>query len=204
MLRNVASVLLLAGVCVLLAACGDRPKIARLPPEAVVLAFGDSLTFGTGANEASSYPSQLERLIGRRVVRAGVPGEVSSAGLARLPQLLEEHHPELVILIHGGNDFLRRLAKNQAAGNLRAMVKLARDKGIAVVIVGVPEPGLLVSTVGFYADIAEELHLPYEGGILSTVLRNNALKSDLVHPNAEGYRKVAEALAQLLKEAGAI
>jgi len=203
MLRSGASVLFLAA-CVLLAACGDRPKIARLSLDAVVLAFGDSLTFGTGASEAASYPSQLERLIGRTVVRAGVPGEVSSAGLARLPQVLEEHHPELLILIHGGNDFLRKLDRNQAVGNLRAMVKLARDKGIAIVVVGVPEPGLLVSTAAFYADIAEEFRLPYEGGILSTVLRDNALKSDLLHPNAEGYRKIAEALAQLLKEAGAI
>jgi lysophospholipase L1-like esterase len=84
------------------------------------------------------------------------------------------------------------------------MVKTARDKGIPVVLVGVPEPGLLVSTAGFYADIADEFHIPYESGILSTVLRDNALKSDLVHPNAEGYKKIAEALALLLKDAGAI
>jgi lysophospholipase L1-like esterase len=203
-LRHAARLLVLAVACALVSACADRPKVARLPPDAVVLAFGDSLTFGTGASEAASYPSQLERLIGRKVVRAGVPGEVSATGLARLPQVLEEHHPELLILVHGGNDLLRKLDKAQAAGNLRSMVKLARDKGIAVVVVGVPEPGLLVSTAGFYADIAEEFNLPYEGGILSKVLRDNALKSDLIHPNAEGYKKIAEALAQLLKETGAI
>jgi acyl-CoA thioesterase I len=191
-------------LCIAVAACGDSAKLSRLPPDAVVLAFGDSLTYGTGADEAFSYPHQLESLIGRKVVKAGIPGEVSAAGLERLPAVLDEHQPRLLILTHGGNDFLRKLDRAQAAANLRAMVKLAKDRGIDVVLLAVPEPGLIISAPAFYEEVAVEFRVPFEAGILPTVLGDRALKADLVHPNAEGYRRIAQAVAALLKKAGAV
>ena len=188
----------------LLTACGGQPKLAPLGPDAVVLAFGDSLTFGIGANAGESYPARLEALIGRKVVSAGVPGEVSAEGLARLPSALAETKPQLVILCHGGNDLLRKLDEAQAANNVRAMVRLARAQGAQVVLIGVPKPGLLPSPAGFYGDIAKELRLPYEETALKKILTDNGLKSDLVHPNAAGYARLAEAIAALLKKTGAV
>ena len=188
-----------------LAACGgNTAKLSRLPADAVVLAFGDSLTFGTGARTEDSYPAVLERLIGRKIWSAGVPGEVSAAGLARLPSALEYYDPKLLILCHGGNDFLRKLGDAQAADNLRAMIRLARARGIEVVLIGVPKPGLLPSPPDFYADIAREFGLPYEDAALKTILRDNELKSDIAHPNAKGYAKLAQAVASLLQKSGAL
>jgi lysophospholipase L1-like esterase len=196
---------LLALVVSLTAACGERPPpLPRLATNEVVLAFGDSLTHGTGAAQSESYPAVLERLVGRKVVAAGVPGEVSEAGLARLPGALEQVQPRLLILCHGGNDFLRKLPEGQAAANVRAMVRLARDKGVDVVLVGVPKLGLTGSPAAFYADIAREFRIPYEGGALKAVLTDNALKSDWVHPNAQGYARIAAAVADLLKQAKAL
>jgi acyl-CoA thioesterase-1 len=189
----------------LLTACGSAtPPLPPLDPSAVVLAFGDSLTFGTGASPGESYPAQLERLIGRKVVAQGVPGEVSAQGLARLPGVLEATAPRLLVLCHGGNDLLRKLPESEAAANVRAMVRLAREKGIAVVLIGVPRPGISPSPAAFYAAIAEEFAVPYEGSILKTVLTDNELKSDWIHPNAKGYARVAEAVAGLLKNAKAL
>jgi acyl-CoA thioesterase-1 len=187
-----------------LAACGKSAQLAPLAPDAVVLAFGDSLTHGTGANAAQSYPAQLEGLIGRRVVRAGVPGEVSAAALARLPGALEMHAPKLLILCIGGNDFLRNLSKAAAARNVREMVRLARERGVDVVLVGTPEKGITVTPPNFYAEIAETFGIPYEGKVVGEVLRDSALKSDPIHPNAQGYRLIAERIAALLRAAGAV
>jgi acyl-CoA thioesterase-1 len=188
-----------------LAACADPPaKLARLPADAVVLAFGDSLTFGTGAAEQESYPVQLEALIGRRVVGAGIPGEVTAQALARLPAALDEHAPRLLLLCIGGNDFLRRLGNGQAEQNVHAMVKLAKSRGVDVVLIGTPEPGLVVSPPGFYARIAKEFRVPYEEGVITEVLKDAGLKSDQVHPNAKGYRIIAERLAADLRKSGAI
>jgi acyl-CoA thioesterase-1 len=186
------------------AACSDSPKLAPLAPDAVVLAFGDSLTYGTGASEAQSYPAQLEALIGRRVVRDGVPGEVSAQALARLPEALEAHRPQLLILCIGGNDFLRNLGKAQVEANVRRMIFLAQERGTGVLLIGTPEKGLLLTPPAFYADLAKEARIPYEGEVIGEILRNSELKSDPIHPNARGYRLIAERVAERLRKSGAL
>ena len=188
-----------------LAACGPSvPKLPRLDAGAVVLAFGDSLTYGTGAKPQEAYPAALERLIGRKVVSAGVPGETSEQGLARLPGVLEEVRPQLLILCHGGNDFLRRMDEGRAAANVRAMIELARGQGIAVLLLATPKPGFGAAKVKFYEELAREFAIPVEADVLADVLTSNKTKSDLVHPNAAGYAAIAEALAGMLKKAGAV
>jgi acyl-CoA thioesterase-1 len=199
-LRRAVAVLLV----LLAGSCGERPKLERLAADAVVLAFGDSLTFGSGAHEDESYPAQLERLIGRRVVRAGVPGEVTAQALARLPGALDEHAPRLLLLCIGGNDFLRRLGNPQAERNVRDMVRLARSRGVAVVLIGTPEPGFTVTPPAFYSAIAKEFRVPYVESIIGEVLRDASLKADPIHPNARGYRLIAERVADQLKQSGAL
>ncbi len=199
--RVVVALLLL-----LAAACGPQtPELPPLPEDALVLAFGDSLTYGTGAAAQDSYPAVLERLIGRKVIRSGVPGEVSAEGLRRLEEVLVRTRPDLLVLCHGGNDILRFRKDDKTAANLRAMVKLATAQGVDVVLIGVPKPGLFLSNgAEFYLRIARDFRIPYAGEILAEILGSPSLKSDAIHPNAAGYRKMAEAVAALLRQSGAI
>ena len=198
---RIAAILLVA---LLACGCGGKNRIEKLDAKDVVLAFGDSLTFGTGASPAESYPAVLERSIGRTVVNAGVPGETSARGLERLPEVLDEVKPRLLLLCHGGNDFLQRLDEAQAAANVRAMIRLARDRGIPVVLIATPKPGLPPSVPAFYGDIAKELKVPYDDSVLRSVLLDNGLKSDMVHPNAAGYARIAAAVEKILRSSGAI
>lgn len=184
--------------------CSSVPQLPGLPADGVVLAFGDSITFGTGANREESYPAVLEQLIGRRVVNAGVPGEVTAEGVARLPAELDRERPALVVLCHGGNDLLRRLDRGETAANLRAMVRMARERGIAVVLIGVPAPELSLSPPKFYREVADESSIPYDSKTLPRIMGKGSLKSDHIHPNAAGYRKLAESLAELLARSGAV
>ena len=109
MKRSPRAVELLCGVLTLwlLAGCGERLSLSPLPEDGVILAFGDSLTAGVGAKSGSAYPDALQALTGRRVVNAGVSGETTAGGVARLPSVLEAVGPDLVMLMEGGNDILR-------------------------------------------------------------------------------------------------
>ncbi|MBK5968792.1 MULTISPECIES: arylesterase [Thiorhodovibrio] len=197
-------VLLGAVLLLVLAACSDQPTLSPLSPDAVILSFGDSLTEGVGANKEQSYPAVLATLTGRRVINAGISGEESDAGLARLPELLATRQPDLVILGHGGNDFLRQRDTDQTQANLAQMIARAREQGSEVVLLGIPRPGLLVRTHSLYDELADELDVPLQANAIAEILADKTLKSDQIHPNAQGYRQLAEAIERLLRQAGAL
>jgi len=201
-LVNIILALLLTAA---VAGCGKKvPGVAPVGANDVIVAFGDSLTYGTGASERESYPAVLAQLIGRKVVREGVPGEVTAGGLKRLNEVIEAHRPALMIVCLGGNDMLGKVDEATIKANLREIITTIRGQGISVVLVGVPKPALITNAAEFYAEIAKEFDIPYEGKIVTDVLYQRELKSDPIHPNARGYRKMAEAIAELLKKAGAI
>ncbi len=201
MRRNPLILLLLFFFVLLLAGCDSGPKLGKLSQGDVVLAFGDSLTRGTGAGNGESYPDVLAGLLGLPVVNAGIPGEVSAEGRARLPQVLDAHRPRLVILCHGGNDFLRRLDTQQTGENLKAMIEEIRSRGADVLLVGVPKLEFGLNVPKFYRELAEAYTVPYEGEILLKLLGDSDFRSDRIHPNAEGYRRFAEAVHQRILKA---
>jgi len=196
------SVILVAGL--LLAACSSQPQLPELAPDATILAFGDSLTYGSGAGRDESYPAVLSRLSGFEVINAGVPGEVSSQGVKRLPKALDEHLPQLLILCHGGNDILQKQDLNRTADNLRSMIRMARERGVSILILAVPKPGVFMNPASFYQEVARELDVPIALDTVADILSKRSLKSDTIHPNRDGYQIMAEQIFQLMKEVGAL
>jgi len=146
----------------------------------------------------------LEQITGHRVLNYGVPGEISADGLSRLPGVLDREKPALLLLCHGANDILRRLDRRQAADNLRAMIRLARDRGIDVILIAVPDFTLTLTPPQFYTEVASEFNIPVDTRAFPSILGNGALKADYVHPNAAGYRQLAEDIAAFLKKEGAL
>lgn len=188
------------GLALALPGCGrERPRSRPVPAGAVVLALGDSLTWGTGAPPDASYPAVLARLTGWQVVNAGVPGDTSAQGLARLPALLAEHRPALVIVSIGGNDFLRRLPDTETRTNVRAICEQALKSGAQVLLAAVPR-ATVAAAMGqmtdhtLYAEIADQLHIPLQREGWSEVLADADLRSDAVHANARGYEEFARSL----------
>lgn len=184
-----------------LLACSS-PEYEPLPPDGVILAFGDSLTVGVGATRDNSYPSVLARLSGLQVINSGVSGETTRYGLDRLKTELAEARPDLLILAEGGNDILRNQDPDEIKANLSAMIELANQDGIPVVLLGIPEKKLFSDSAPLYRELAEEHQLVFDGELVADLLRTPSLKSDQIHLNAAGYRQMAEAIHELLIDAG--
>ncbi|PHS69021.1 MAG: arylesterase [Methylophaga sp.] len=201
---NIAHVLLI--VFFLVSCTGDsQPTLSTLDKNAVILAFGDSLTYGTGADPATqSYPAVLSDLTGFKVVNAGVPGEITQQGLARLPAVLDQVKPDLVILCHGGNDLIRKIGQQQIKNNLDEMIKLIQSKGAQVVLIGVPNFNFTLSVPELYKNLAQFHHIPAELEIMPKLERSPKLKADQIHPNADGYKLFAERIYALLQQSQAL
>ena len=191
-----------------MAGCAERGQLDALSPDAVVLAFGDSVTAGVGADPGYDYPSQLAELTGLKFVNAGVSGDTARQAGERLAPLLANHQPQLVIIELGGNDFLRQTQASRVKENLRAMIREALASGATVALVAVPRLSLLRASVGaltdspIYAELAEEEGVLLVADIFSEVLSDSGLRADDIHPNARGYRQLAEGIRSVLADRG--
>lgn len=177
----------------------DDSSYIELSSRATILAFGDSITYGFGVAEEDSYPSQLQKRTGVRVINGGISGEESSEGLQRLPKLLKQK-PDLVILCHGGNDIVRKHSEEKLKANLIKMIETIKASGAKVLLVGVPNFGLLgFNTHSIYTEVAEQTEVFFEEDALPEVLSKRELKLDYIHPNAKGYEIMVDAFVKHLK-----
>jgi acyl-CoA thioesterase-1 len=203
-------VLLIAGLSagLFVPGCRKAAKLSAITAGQTVLAFGDSVTYGTGAARGEDWPNLLAQKTGWKVVNAGIPGDTAANGKARIQALLDEHRPALVILEIGGNDFLRRSAPAAVKEDLRQLIKTSLQAGAQVALVAVPELSLLGIVAGkpsdsaIYAELADEEKVSLVPDVFSDTLSRPELCADRIHPNALGYQHMAKGIFTRLQQLG--
>ncbi|HNV88233.1 MAG TPA: GDSL-type esterase/lipase family protein [Methylotenera sp.] len=195
-------------IILILASCSQGEKYPPIPKGSAVVVLGDSLSYGTGANQGEDYPTLLAKTTGWNIINAGIPGDTTAGGLERLPELLEEHQPKLLIVELGGNDLLHQTPHSEIMTNLKNILTLAKAQGVKTILVAIPEISALKAAVGnlsdhpLYETIAQETATPLIEDVFSEVLSERDLKADQIHPNARGYGVVGSDMYKALKQLG--
>lgn len=191
---------------------GDRaaqPAADRGGERPVILCLGDSLTAGHGVEAAESYPAKLRRRLRaegypHEVVNAGVSGDTTAGGLARLDWLLRQR-VDIMILELGANDGLRGQEPAQTRENLARIIERAQTRGILVILAGMKLPRNLGPDYverfeAIYPALADEYGVPLIPFILADVAGRRALNlPDGMHPNGEGYDVVVDNVWRVLE-----
>ena len=197
-----------AAVAVVMLVLGAAPVASD---EKVLMLYGDSLMAGLGLSETDGFAGQLQRALGEDVtiVNASVSGDTSADGLARLDWSLGER-PDAVVLELGANDMLQGLPVEAMRDNLSAILKRFEAENIPVLLAGMrASPSLGTEYATAYDAVFPELAQRYDAAFypffLEGVATDRALnQSDGMHPNAEGVRRIVEAIrpsiAALLSE----
>ncbi len=188
-------ILMLLGVWffgTLLVSCAKRETKNINSPGKNIICFGDSITYGIGAQAKGSYPSVLARMMSVPIINAGVDGETTGEALQRLQADVLDRDPLLVIIEFGGNDMLRAVDMQTTARNIQEMVERIHAKGAMVAIVDVSVGSMLEEYRAVFYNIAQEKNAIFIPDIFNGVMVNSRLKSDMLHPNDIGYRIIAQ------------
>ena len=157
-----------------------------------IISFGDSLTYGTGADPGMDYPSQLSKMIAKPVINAGVAGDTTARGLKRLQRDVLSRSPDMVLVTLGGNDLKNGVAKDIAFKNLKRIVESIQGRGARVIIGGLKFPLRDRGFAGGYKDLADQTGAVLIPDIFKDIMGNRKLMSDPIHPNGDGYKIMAQ------------
>jgi lysophospholipase L1-like esterase len=176
------------------------PTAASPTTGSTIIAFGDSLVQGHGASPGRDVVSVLEKRLGTNIINAGRGGDTTAAALARLDRDVLSRNPRIVMVLLGGNDFLRRVPHHETLANLDAIVSRIRGRGAAVVIVGISAGLFGDPYVDGLTDLAWRTSSGLVTDILGGIMGNGALMADAIHPNDRGYEVMADRLEPVLRE----
>jgi lysophospholipase L1-like esterase len=163
-----------------------------------IICFGDSLTFGYGAQAGQDYPAALAKMLEIPVINAGIDGDTTTEGLKRLKSDVLEREPILVIIEFGGNDFLRKTPREVTIGNIGDMVDLIQERGAMVAVADISAGMFLAEYGQAFSRLAKEKQTIFIPGIMGGIITNPSMKSDFLHPNGEGYKLIAQRVYQTI------
>lgn len=165
-----------------------------------IIAIGDSLVTGYGAPEGSGFVDKLSEKIGVPITNYGKNGDTSAEGLARARELSDR--PDIVIVLLGGNDALKKISIADTKANLSVLIQLFQSfqsKRVHVILVGVMGGFPSDPYASMFRDLAKQHNVTYLPNALSGLFGHSDLMYDQVHPNAAGYEKLSERLVPILK-----
>ena len=175
-----------------LSACAKR-EIKNLDSRGKnIICFGDSITFGYGARPGEDYPTELAKLLNTPVINAGIDGDTTSTALKRISSDVLEKEPRLVIIEFCGNDFLHKVPIELTVQNIRQMIEVAQAKGAMVALVDISAGMFLSDYRKVFAKLAREKEVIFIPEVLNRIITNPSMKSDFLHPNAKGYKLIAQ------------
>lgn len=176
------------------------PRAARPTAGQTIVAFGDSLVEGRGATPGHDFVSILSRRLGVPIINAGRSGDTAGAALSRLEQAVLAQNPRVVIVLLGGNDFLHRVPTEQTFEHLATIVERIRQRGAAVVLVGV-NVGLFSDLYGKeYEALARRTSAGFVPDILNGIIGHADRMSDAIHPNDQGHEMIADRLEPIVRD----
>jgi len=169
-----------------------RSNIANLESRGKnIICFGDSITKGKGVDLAQSYPAALVRMTNFPVINAGINGDSSAEGLKRLQSDVLEREPLLVIIEFGGNDYLYKIPLQETVKNVEEMLKLIQAKGAMAALVDISNVLFMGEYRQEFKRLSEKYRTIFIPRVLDDIVVNEKLKSDAIHPNAQGYKLIA-------------
>ncbi len=207
-LNGMVRLFMLVAAISLLVSCGKQTKEDAFPAGSVVLALGDSLTAGAGVTAVQSWPALLAERTGWVVINGGVNGDKSGDALKRLPALLGENDPVLVLVTLGGNDMLHHVPQQETVDNLEKILALIQERGAKAVLLATPEPSIAravfqnLSAPDFYRVVAEKYRVHLVEDAIAEVISDPKLKGDPLHPNAEGHALLSGKIFSALQSIG--
>ena len=165
-----------------------------------IICFGDSITFGYGAVGGEDYPTALGKLVRIPVINAGVDGDTTFAALERLENDVLVKNPRLVIVEFCGNDFIKKVPKEDTLKNLSKIIDRIQEKGAMVALVDISSGMFFQEYRQAFKKLAAEKRAIFIPVILSKIITNPAMKSDFFHPNARGYKLIAGRIHRAIGE----